>query len=553
LKRSEPLRGTVARWRAPQFAVVATAVVVGAALRLDQIGAQVLIDDEWHAVHQVLQRTPREMLLDFGFADYSIPLGIVAWFESRAFGLSELVMRAPMLVCGLVTLAALPLYVARRLPPTTVAVFAWLIAISPLLVVYSRMARPYAITLLLGWTAHAAFQRFWTSASINAGALYVASSALACWLHPVVAPFVVAPVVWATLESFRSPRQAMRARLVRLAGIALPAALAIAALIMPPLVAHPFSLTLKSGVDIPNLDTVVGATFAWLGTPHGAVVVLCLALAALGARDVARALPEARTGALGIALTAGAVVAMRPAWSSNAIAFARYLLPLVPLMLLAIAAGTTIIARRVGAATSVRRALAAALAAAPCVALAAQSPMIDMLRRPNSHTLHLLYHFDFRPARNAYLPYIAKIPLSPFWATLRARPGGLVVAAAPFHFESYNWDAPRWERVSGQRVVPGFLSGLCVVRRYGEIPADPAFRFRNAVHLADDREIAARHIDYVVWQKPFAVDGQPDPVGVPTAHCEVALRERFGAPAYEDESVVAFRVRPAGAEADAAR
>ena len=50
-------------------------------LRLDQIAAQVLIDDEWHAVHQVLRRTPAQMFLDFGFADYSIPLGILAWLR----------------------------------------------------------------------------------------------------------------------------------------------------------------------------------------------------------------------------------------------------------------------------------------------------------------------------------------------------------------------------------------------------------------------------------------------------------------------------------------
>ncbi|HEY5862845.1 MAG TPA: hypothetical protein VIX61_07135, partial [Casimicrobiaceae bacterium] len=56
-------------------AAVFAAVAVGCVLRLDQIGAQVLIDDEWHAVHQVLARTPGDMLLDFGYSDYSIPLG----------------------------------------------------------------------------------------------------------------------------------------------------------------------------------------------------------------------------------------------------------------------------------------------------------------------------------------------------------------------------------------------------------------------------------------------------------------------------------------------
>lgn len=533
------------------------AVAVGCVLRLDQIGAQVLIDDEWHAVHQVLARTPGEMLLDFGYSDYSIPLGVLAWLESRVFGLSESLLRAPMLVCGIATLVAFPLYVARRLPPATVAVFAWLLAISPLLVIYSRMARPYAITLLLGWIAHAAFRRFWdplSGAGGWAGVLYVAAATLTTWLHPILGPFVLAPFAWAMFELRRVPESQRRPQLRRLAGLALSTGAAMAVLILPPLFAHPYAMIGKGGVDAPTVDTLVGAAHAWLGTPHGAVVMLCLALAALGARDVARALPEARTGALGAALTFIAIVATRPAWSSNAITVARYLLPFVPLLLLAVAAGAVRAARWMGAATRPRRALAAAIAMAPCVALAVHSPLYDLLRRPNSHTVHLLYHFDFRPDRNAYLPYVDKIPLSPFWASLAAFPrDSLFVAAAPFHFESYNWDAPRWERLSGQRVVPAFLTGFCVVERFGEVPVDRAFRFRNAVHLADRATLAARGVDYVVWQKPFEhpFRGRQEIVGAATAHCEATLREALGPPAYEDHALVAYRLSPAGKANDA--
>ncbi|MEP7276191.1 MAG: hypothetical protein ABI812_07545, partial [Betaproteobacteria bacterium] len=304
--RREPTDSPVAprlRLRTSALAAAATiaAVVAGAYLRLDQIGAQVLVDDEWHAVHQLLRSTPGRMLLDFGYSDYGIPLGLLAWLESRAFGLSETLMRAPMLICGIVTLIAFPLYVARRFAPATMAVFAWLLALSPLLVVFSRMARPYAITLLLGWSAHAAFQRFVTAdRGMAAGALYVGAATLATWMHPIVGPFVLAPFVLAALDSRR--RDALvRRRLRRVVGLALLTGGAIAALVLPPLFANPISMMLKSGLDSPNVDTMAGVAYAWLGTPHGAVVILCLALAALGARGVARALPEARTGALGVA------------------------------------------------------------------------------------------------------------------------------------------------------------------------------------------------------------------------------------------------------------
>jgi hypothetical protein len=190
----------------------------------------------------------------------------------------------------------------------------------------------------------------------------------------------------------------------------------------------------------------------------------------------------------------------------------------------------------------------AIVAALPVVALAATSPLAPMLRYPNAQALDSLWYMDFRADRNPIVPYQAAIPLSPFWARLAAEPPGSVrVAAAPFHFESYDWDAPRWEALSHQTVLPGYLTGLCIERRWGEVPPDPRFRFANAVHLADARELAAKRIDYVVWQKPYvqARKGKPVAIGADTAQCEPALRARFGAPAYEDSSIIAFRARHA--------
>ena len=157
------MTGTPQPLHAPRrfwFAVLGVAVLIGAWLRLDQIAIQVLIDDEWHAVHQFIARTPGDMFFDFGYADYSIPLGILDWYQAQAWGVSELTLRWPMIACGLATLVVLPLYVAPRLGWPVASLFALLIAVSPLLVIFTRMARPYAITLLLGWLAHGAYHRF---------------------------------------------------------------------------------------------------------------------------------------------------------------------------------------------------------------------------------------------------------------------------------------------------------------------------------------------------------------------------------------------------------
>jgi hypothetical protein len=530
--------------------ILGAAVLLGAYLRLDQFAAQVLIDDEWHAVHQVMQRAPAAMFRDFGYADYSIPLGILDWYESRWFGLSETAMRLPMMVCGLTTLVAMPLYVARKTSHATAALFGVLLAMSPLLVIYSRMARPYAITVLLGWIAQVAYQRYHDAprGRLAAGAAYVVAAALAVWLHPIIAPFALAPLLWGFLQLRRAESRSRASRFFRLLALALPTGAVLAALLVPPILANPQALTSKGGIDMPSATTLVGAFYAWLGTPSTAAIVLCIAAAIYGARDIARRMPETRSAALGLALTMAAVMVARPMWSFNPITFARYLLPLVPLVLLAVASGVV----RIGAgiadhvaapATPRWRASFALVAAVPAIALAAQSPLVPMLRHPNGQTLHMWYYFDFRPERHPYMPLLDTIPLSAFWTELaKEAPGSLRIAAAPFYFESYNWDAPRWERIGRQAVVPGLLTGLCVDKRWGEVPRDPAFRFRNAVHLADDAALARQRIDYVVWQKPYLPSGATDATGADTAHCEPVLRAKFGRPAFEDAHLIAFRL-----------
>jgi hypothetical protein len=259
-------------------------------------------------------------------------------------------------------------------------------------------------------------------------------------------------------------------------------------------------------------------------------------------------LPEARSGLLGILLTLLALVVTRPMWSFMPLAVARYLLPFLPLLLLAVAVGTVRIARGIATpASPARRVGGVAVALLPCVALASHSPLPEMLRRPNAQILHLAHHFDFRPEHNPALPHLDAIPLSPFWARLAAQqPRGARIAVAPFYFESYDWDAPRWERISGRSVVPGYLTGLCMDQRWGEVPPDPRYRFRNAVHLAEGAQLAQRGIDYVVWQKPYMRirNGEPLAIGGDTAWCERMLFTTFGTPAYEDDVLIAFRVPP---------
>jgi hypothetical protein len=520
-------------------------VLFGAWLRLDQFAYQVVTDDEWHALNQLISHTPRQFLLTYGFSDFSIPLALLYWTEANGFGLSELGMRWPMMSAGLLMLVLFPVWVSRHLGWRVALLFALLLAISPLLVNYSRNARPYALTLLLGFLAHHAFLRYEARRQGQRffGFLYGASATLASWLHLISLPFVAAPIILATLPALKSLRQGDRIPILRLLVIGIPTGLATALLTIPPLLSDPGAMLNKSGSDHPTLKTLIGVWYTWLGTPSTFAVLVCIALALLGITRIWKTIPIAKSVTLGLLLILMLLLASGPAWIHNPLTFGRYLLPAMVVLLLAVAVGTDTLASRVERAWGTWAAIPVLLL--PAIVLIPDSPLKDSLRRTNSNTLHSYFQFDYRKNQPGSVKekMESRIPLSPWWATLADKPReSLLIAAAPFYNFSPKWDAPRWEKLGRQRVIPGYLTGLCVDRREGELPEDGRFTMRNSVYLGDERDLALKRISLIAFQKPYLDRHGKEPVviGADVAHCLDVLRTRFGNPDYEDDKIAVF-------------
>lgn len=528
------------------YLALAVAAFVGAFLRLDQFVSQVLIDDEWHAVHKLLGSSPKEIFLNFGSSDFSIPLALLYWLEADLFGLSELGMRWPMMVAGIISLVVMPLYVRKCFDDWTAIIFSFLLAFSPLLLIYSRTARPYSLILLLSLVSLGAFHIYANGRRPNwrAGLLYVLCAVFSCWLHIIIAPLVIAPFVVIGLTALYS-RDWNKIR--RLLVLAIPTAIGLLVFLLPPLLSNPAALSGKMGLHTPNLDTLQGALYGWLGTSSTLVVIVAMVLVALGSKRLFQELPIFPSLLTGLALAVTAILSMQPLWVNHALTFERYLLLMVPLLLLAVALGMVRISKicgsnfgRAGHGIGV-----AAVIIAFCFALY-HSPITRLNAYPNSNSLHSVYQFDFRDSANEMADYQRDhIPISTFWNRLSIFPPGSVkVAASPFYFESYNWDGVRWERRSRQYVLPGFLNDFCVTGRKGEVPRSDRFDFRNAAYVGDVADVARRGFDLVAYQKPpkTAADGRPGSSGSEFASCEAAFRQRYPSPVFEDELLIVFPV-----------
>lgn len=536
---------TDTRWTIGTWAAALAVLALGTWLRLDQLLLQTLVDDEWHSVHQLIHSRPGRFMLSLGLADHSIPLTTLYWLQLKTIGLSELGMRLPLLLAGLLSLAALPWALRGSLDRRVALVFALLLAISTLLVGYSRMARPYALTLLLTLTAFALLARATAGPRLRWGlaGLYALLAGLSVWLHAVTAPFVLAPLLALGVQTLRG--RGLRWR--DLLGVAALTGVLVALAVLPPLLSDAASMAGKAGKDLPRPSTLRGVWYVWLGTSSTAVVLVSLVLAALGAGAVWRSGPVARWTLLGVGLTALTVLVVRPAWVFNPLTLGRYLLPALPLLLLAVAAGVVRAADGVGerlrAGPAMRQGLPLGLGALLAGVTWAASPQPLLVQAPNSHTLHYYYQFDFRPRKNPVVTAFDAMPLSSFWGTLAGRaPGSVTVALAPYRFESTAWLGPMWERASRQRVVPAFLSGSCVPGLYGEVPPDGEFAFRNGVHVRAPRAQLAAQVDYVAYERRTPLLGL-DKQWRLAPECEAWMRQHLGTPDFEDAGLLVWHLR----------
>src|SRR3954470_8124912 len=155
-------------------------------LRVHGITSQVVIDDEWHALHKLQEASYSGIFNSFGLADHSIPLTLFYKWMANTFGLAEGRLRALQVITGvaLVPACAWIAWGAIR-DRAAAALLAFLVAGAPFLVMFSRFARPYSVSLLFTVLCVAAIWR-WRTERIHRMAVSAAlTGAMATWFHPL--------------------------------------------------------------------------------------------------------------------------------------------------------------------------------------------------------------------------------------------------------------------------------------------------------------------------------------------------------------------------------
>lgn len=522
------------------------ALAVALVLRVEQLASQILVADEWHALEKAATSSFREIATSFGSADHSIPIALFFRALARTIGLTETGIRLPFLAAGLATVAGLGWGARRLVDRATANAFTWLLAVSPVLVFYSRYARPYALTCPLAIVAVLAFRAWWRGRRSAHAALYVTATAAAGWLHVAVLPFAFTPFAFYGLLVLRAGGQERPRALLRLVRLGLVVGAVLTVLTLPPALLDPGSVGLKTGWGRPPFLSWVRAGRVLLGAPSPWWAAVLGLVAAAGLVRLARRIPET-TGLFAAAALVQilTLIVFTPAPRTDTFALARYLLPVAPPILLAAATGFAWIARGVRAAAAAGPALAGL-----CAGL---GPLPAMATWPNDWSVNALA-LAMLGKTESFAQMVPTVPA--FYGELARRPAGSVtLLEAPCLATIFGNPLPLYQRVHRQHTRIGLTSGIVPdAPVLLQLPAPaPGFDLGSFVFLSAALDAEEPPADFLVLHRDLRREIRLGPDQVlrqllEASHVDVApiaalFQARFGPPCYEDELLVVFRLR----------
>lgn len=507
---------------------LAAALLLGAALRLWNLAPQVLGGDELHAVRLAMSTPLGTILFRHTDFDHGRPLtalyrvlmdaGLV--FEERTF-------RAPILAAGLLLLVLWPLATARAFGRGAAAAHALLLAVSPVLVLYSRIVRTYVPVALLAALALLAFWDWLCSGRRRSAWAWGAAALAAVWTHPLSAPFVLAPLAFALGERLLARRGRPLLASAKL-GLGVAVALVVAHL---PLWEGMLRLArTRASADRPDLGTLVGAFRMQAGSASAPFALVFAALCVVGAVRAWRRRPRLCAYLASVlVLHVACLWALGPKQADKVLVFQRYVLLGLPLV-----TGSAAVALGMPWASARGPRLAQALACLGCVTLAlALGPLVDPDFREGSFAHHNRSVAFVEPHADESLP------LPPAYAELEG-PGALL---------EFPWN-PQWNRSLAPLLYQRQHHREVVVAGRQVTAEHPRVRLRNAVPIDGDplaSFLGSRARWLVVHRDAPAEEARlrgaeraeetAASMRADGAALSRAMRERFGPPAHADEEV----------------
>lgn len=496
-------------------------LIIGIFLRMDQIDRQVILDDEWHSIHNALEHSYAHIASHITPRGACVPLSLFYKFLMETVGLEEWGLRGLQLFFGAGAVVVLPLVIRGYFSNATAILFSFLLAISPLHIFYSRFARPYSITVFLTGLAVFHLLRWSREGRPVSVCGYVLCSSVAIYFH-LTSAFAVLPalgylwivVLWRRWTASRTNSPAP--------GVFLPTVQSLLII----------SLFLSAGLSIwiwplreslPDLMKVVGSGDVTVNSLTRAVRLLCgvaapeVCLGVLFFLGVGcyRTFQRDRVvfGYLAwiIVFHLAGILLTNPYFIEVPLTFARYVLPILPMCMILVAEGLHGTSACIQSACGYQPSRAASLAASAVFAAAlytlySAGPLPRIHGRVNSFTGHSVWQENYAPWPEthpresdyfrSYISYSDTIPR--FYRDLGALEGSSPIIEYPRMIPDHFNLAYFYQLTHHHPVLIGVdpnSAGLKIAFHEGKI------RFRNLLNLFDPLSVRRGGATYIVVHK----------------------------------------------------
>jgi hypothetical protein len=554
--------------------------LIGFVLRVYLLRDQVLLDDEWHGLYYVIGRSPGWLLTHFSVPGATcIPQNLYEWALFSIWGWSEVPLRLPSLVSGLLIVPVGALLARRLVGERNAGLLACLLACSPILVFYSRLCRPYSSVALLTFAAVLLAASWQRSGRVRSAVWFGIAGVFAVYFHLYAAVSVAAPIMAALLFHSRlipigSRRAFSGAVPVRGWLLAGGITAAIACALLGPALVHAMRATLLQVAFSGQFDwrALPRAASLISGTGQPAVAILFWLAVVQGALQQWRR--DAWFGATLVSLYplhALALLVTKPDFMHSAIVLTRYCIALVPVSLLLAACGVHTVLDMLQARTGVKPLVRHSITIAFVALLLATGPIPQFYKRPNAFTNHGAYqnhygpidwarsfHTDLAPPGFDRRITIRADEVSPFYGRLAAERGNGAIVEYPMMIGDQFNTLYYYQHFHERAVLVGYTldttlsNGLGDGNIFGNTYVDQVLslvrdrsrlHFRNLVSMEDLDSMRARGVEYVILHARFEAELPSVSIPLPAVNrLWYKYREVLGEPVYMEDNLVVFRL-----------
>ena len=527
------------------YSFLGLAVILGAFLRIYLLPDQIILDDEMHALHALANHSYLFICTHFFPQNISTPLALIYKATGDMIGLNEFTMRLPTLLTGIAIIIVLPLFLKGILNASSALICAYLLAISPILINYSRIARPYSIVVFLVMVSIFSFYRWLLENKTRWALTFVISSILSLYFHFLCAPAIFATGAFGLLKSIRkSNRTQGNPQILYIFIMGCVILIGISILVSAQFWSSSGVLLGKTGGGHISIATIKHGLVLMLGIGNNMLLYMVIAGILAGVVIVFK---RNRGFALFlifvIAFQALSIMIICPSKVQYGHIFARYNLWSVPLFLLFLSVSLNSL--KLPVTTWLRTPIFLLTNAIILSLLFFMGPIPKIYYTPNNFlNSNIFTDIEIAPEFTRY--GLNRGRISSFYMHLGKSDQPFSIVETLWYFMSPYNRLPIYQRFHRKNVVIGFVSTL--VKRYtkSEVNLDDRQRysFKHFVDVTKKENVLGRGVRYIILHKN--IQNEPclhlNKTAIDVTSVILQLNADYGDPVFEDRDIMVFSV-----------